>query len=63
MLARSSAMPAKAGYGYEPKLDGFRCLIRTEGRYRAMSRRRWGASRRTEELMATSRFRLATCDT
>jgi ATP-dependent DNA ligase len=26
-----TTMPTRAGYAYEPKLDGFRCLIRTEG--------------------------------
>jgi bifunctional non-homologous end joining protein LigD len=41
MLARSSAMPTRAGYAYEPKLDGFRCLIRTEGTFEARSRRFW----------------------
>jgi hypothetical protein len=30
MLARSSPMPTRAGYAYEPKLDGFRCLIQRD---------------------------------
>jgi ATP-dependent DNA ligase len=41
MLARSSAMPTRDGYAYEPKLDGFRCLVRTEGSFQARSRRFW----------------------
>jgi len=41
MLARSSAMPTRTGYAFEPKLDGFRCLLRTEGSFEARSRRFW----------------------
>jgi hypothetical protein len=41
MLAQSSAMPTRSGHAYEPKLDGFRCLIRTEDVFEARSRRFW----------------------
>jgi hypothetical protein len=27
MLARSSTVPTRAGYAFEPKLDGFRALL------------------------------------
>jgi ATP-dependent DNA ligase len=39
MLARSSPMPTRAGYAHEPKLDGFRCLIRTKGAFEVRSHR------------------------
>lgn len=50
MLARSSAMPTRDGYAYEPKLDGFRCLICTEGAFQARSRRFWNMTPLLPEL-------------
>jgi bifunctional non-homologous end joining protein LigD len=50
MLARSSALPTRAGYAYEPKLDGFRCLIRTGSRFEARSRRFWNMTPLVPEL-------------
>jgi ATP-dependent DNA ligase len=50
MLARSAAMPARAGYAFEPKLDGFCCLVSTEGGFRAISRRRWNMTPLLPEL-------------
>src|SRR5688500_17917295 len=50
MLAKSSPMPTRRGYAFEPKLDGFRCLISTEGAFRAMSRRRWNMTALLPEL-------------
>jgi bifunctional non-homologous end joining protein LigD len=40
MLARAGAIPTGAGWRFEPKLDGFRCLVCThDGRFRARGRR------------------------
>jgi bifunctional non-homologous end joining protein LigD len=50
MLARSSAMPTRSGYAFEPRLDGFRCLIRTEGAFEARSRRFWNMTPLLPEL-------------
>jgi bifunctional non-homologous end joining protein LigD len=52
MLACSSDMPTRAGYAYEPKLDGVRCLIRTEGGFEARSRRFWNMTSLVSELEA-----------
>jgi bifunctional non-homologous end joining protein LigD len=41
MLARSGDLPFGEGWRFEPKLDGFRCLVCTHGRFRARSRRGW----------------------
>jgi ATP dependent DNA ligase-like protein len=43
-------MPTRAGYAYEPKLDGFRCLIRTEGAFEVRSRRFWNMTPLLPEL-------------
>jgi bifunctional non-homologous end joining protein LigD len=45
-------MPTRTGYAYEPKLDGFRCLIRTEGTFEVRSRRFWNMSPLLPELEA-----------
>jgi bifunctional non-homologous end joining protein LigD len=51
MLARTGEIPTTAGWVFEPKLDGFRCLICTHGgRFRARSRRGWEMSERLPEL-------------
>jgi hypothetical protein len=50
MLAKSSPMPTRRGYAFEPKLDGFRCLISTEGGFKAISRRRWDMTPLLPEL-------------
>jgi bifunctional non-homologous end joining protein LigD len=52
MLVRSSAMPTRAGYAFEPKLDGFRCLIRTERGFEVRSRRLWNMTPLVPELEA-----------
>jgi ATP-dependent DNA ligase len=41
MLARAGALPRGRGRLFEPKLDGFRCLVCTHGSFRARSRRGW----------------------
>jgi hypothetical protein len=47
MLARAGPIPITAGWVFEPKLDGFRCLICTHGaRFRARSRRGWEMAER-----------------
>ena len=41
MLARAGAIPQGSGWTFEPKLDGFRCLVCTHALFRARSRRGW----------------------
>lgn len=41
MLARPGEIPTGAGWRFEPKLDGYRCLICTHDRFRARSRQGW----------------------
>ena len=41
MLARAGAIPRGRGWTFEPKLDGFRCLVWTHAGFRARSRRGW----------------------
>jgi bifunctional non-homologous end joining protein LigD len=52
MLARAGPIPSGAGWRYEPKLDGFRCLVCTHGRFLARSRRGWTMSNLLPELAA-----------
>jgi bifunctional non-homologous end joining protein LigD len=53
MLARSGAIPAGLGWRFEPKLDGYRCLVCTHGRFRARSRRGWNMAPLLPELERT----------
>jgi ATP-dependent DNA ligase len=56
MLARSGALPTGAGWRFEPKLDGFRCLVCTHGgRFRARSRRGWDMTANLPELALSLR--------
>ena len=41
MLARADAIPSESGWTFEPKLDGFRCMVCTHASFRARSRRGW----------------------
>ena len=50
MLARSDAIPRGRGWIFEPKLDGFRCLVCTHGGFRARSRRGWNMAPLLPEL-------------
>src|SRR5947207_6637313 len=50
MLARSDAIPRGRGWIFEPKLDGFRCLVCTHGEFRARSRRGWDMTPLLPEL-------------
>src|SRR5437868_6700229 len=51
MLARSGPLPTGRGWLFEPKLDGFRCLVCTHaGRFRARSRRGWNMTELLPEL-------------
>jgi bifunctional non-homologous end joining protein LigD len=50
MLARSGPIPTGPGWRFEPKLDGFRCLVCTHGRFRARSRRGWNMAPLLSEL-------------
>src|SRR4051794_16936363 len=44
MLARADSIPGGSGWMFEPKLDGFRCLVCTHAGFRARSRRGWDMS-------------------
>src|SRR4051794_7463453 len=44
MLARADSIPSGSGWTFEPKLDGFRCLVCTHAGFRARSRRGWDMS-------------------
>ena len=50
MLARSGPLPARGGWAYEVKWDGFRCLVSTEDGFRARSRRGWNMTTLVLEL-------------
>ena len=51
MLAKSGPIPTGRGWLFEPKLDGFRCLVCTHGgRFRARSRRGWDMTGLLPEL-------------
>ena len=50
MLARAGALPTGLGWRFEPKLDGYRCLVCTHGRFRARSRRGWNMAPLLPEL-------------
>src|SRR2546423_1210456 len=50
MLARSDAIPTGSGWVFEPKLDGFRCLVCTHGRLHIRSRRGWDMTALLPEL-------------
>src|SRR5437764_1304316 len=52
MLARAGAIPSGVGWRYEPKVDGYRCLVCTHGRFRARSRRGWNMTTLLPELEA-----------
>src|SRR5215218_11120164 len=53
MLARSGPIPRGRGWVFEPKLDGFRCLVCTHaGRFRVRSRRGWNMTPLLPELAA-----------
>ena len=41
MLARAGMIPRGRGWTFEPKLDGFRCMVCTHAGFRARSRRGW----------------------
>ena len=50
VLARAGALPTGPGWRFEPKLDGYRCLVCTHGRFRARSRRGWNMAPLLPEL-------------
>jgi bifunctional non-homologous end joining protein LigD len=51
MLAKTGPIPITNGWVFEPKMDGFRCLVCTHGgRFRAHSRRGWDMTSRLPEL-------------
>jgi bifunctional non-homologous end joining protein LigD len=50
MLARAGPIPHGRGWTFEPKLDGFRCLICTHDGFRARSRRGWNMTPLLQEF-------------
>jgi bifunctional non-homologous end joining protein LigD len=50
MLARAGTIPHGHGWVFEPKLDGFRCLVCTHHGFRARSRRGWNMTELLPEL-------------
>jgi bifunctional non-homologous end joining protein LigD len=51
MLARSAAAPPSGdGWSFEPKLDGYRCMVDTHSGFRARSRRGWAMAELLPEL-------------
>jgi bifunctional non-homologous end joining protein LigD len=50
MLARAGPIPHGRGWTFEPKLDGFRCLVCTHDGFRARSRRGWNMTPLLPEL-------------
>jgi bifunctional non-homologous end joining protein LigD len=52
MLLRSARLPTSGDYSYEPKWDGFRCLVSRNGRLRAVSPRWWDMKPLLPELEA-----------
>jgi hypothetical protein len=50
MLARADSIPSGAGWTFEPKLDGFCCLVCTQAGFRARSRRGWDMSQLLPEF-------------
>jgi hypothetical protein len=51
MLANAGTIPHGSGWTFEPKLDGFRCLVCTHGvGFQARSRRGWEMSHLLPEL-------------
>ena len=51
MLAKPGPIPTGRGWLFEPKMDGFRCLVDTHaGRFKARSRRGWDMTERLREL-------------
>jgi bifunctional non-homologous end joining protein LigD len=53
MLARSAAAPPSGdGWSYEPKMDGYRCMVDTHGGFRARSRRGWAMAELVPEFEA-----------
>src|SRR3954462_10864424 len=53
MLARADMIPRGRGRLFEPKLDGFRCLVCTHDGFRARSRRGWDMSHLLPEFHRT----------
>jgi bifunctional non-homologous end joining protein LigD len=54
MLARSGPIPTGRGWLFEPKLDGFRCLVGTHGgRFQRRNRRRWNMTNLLPKLAAS----------
>src|SRR3954469_17648652 len=53
MRGRAGGIPTGRGWRFEPKLDGFRCLVCTHAGFRARSRRGWDMSHLLPEFHRT----------
>jgi len=53
MLARAGEIPRGGGWTFEPKMDGFRCLVCTHSGFHACSRRGWDVTPLLPELAAS----------
>jgi bifunctional non-homologous end joining protein LigD len=51
MLLRSARLPTSGDYSFEPRWDGFRCLVSRNGSVRARSRRGWDMTSLVPELV------------
>jgi ATP-dependent DNA ligase len=51
MPARSGPLPRSRRWPFEPKLDGFRCLVCTHTRFRSRSRNGWDMTELLPELV------------
>src|SRR5689334_23268216 len=50
MLARSGPLPTRPGWAFEPKLDGFRAIVRSGDAFEVRSRRGWRMTALLPEL-------------
>ena len=50
MLLRSARLPTSGDYAFEPKWDGFRCLVSRNGHLQVRSRRGWDMTSLVPEL-------------
>ena len=54
MLAKAGMIPRGRGWTFEPKLDGFRCMVCTHAGFRARSRRGWDMTHLLPEFRNSS---------
>ena len=54
MLLRAGPIPSGEGWAFEPKYDGFRAIVSTDGDLRVRSRRGWNMTTHVPELRELS---------